>query len=94
MNIRILHDLVLVRVVDVPSVTTSGIILQTADIPCKGKVLAVGPGKLNKDGTREEHGVLVGHTVLFGASALQQPVEDHPGHYLMRAEHIYGKVDV
>lgn len=48
--------------------TKSGIVLpETAEKekPIKGKVLAVGPGKLNEKGERVPMSVKVGDTVLF-----------------------------
>jgi chaperonin GroES len=49
-------------------VTASGIVLpDTADRerPTRGKVVAVGPGKMNKKGERMPMSVKVGDTVLF-----------------------------
>jgi chaperonin GroES len=37
--------------------------------PKEGKVIAVGPGKINEDGSREEMSVKIGDTVLFSSYA-------------------------
>lgn len=91
MNIRVLHDNILVKVTDVPTVSTGGIILTSTEVSCTGRVLAVGPGKVQKNGEYDEHGIVVGDTVLFGTGALQNLVEDTKDTFIMSAEMIYGK---
>lgn len=49
-------------------VTKSGIVLPDSaerEKPVKGKVLAIGPGKMNEKGERVPMSVKVGETVLF-----------------------------
>jgi chaperonin GroES len=67
MKIRPLGDRVVIRRVEEQEKTAGGILLpDTAKKkPQKGKVLAVGPGKLLKDGTRRPLQVKEGDTVLF-----------------------------
>src|SRR5205823_8731397 len=71
MNIKPLSDRIVVRRFEAEEKTTGGILLpDTAkNKPQKGKVLAVGPGKLLKDGTRRPLQVKEGDTVLFTAWA-------------------------
>lgn len=66
-KIQPLFDKVLVKPLDAEEVTASGIVLpQTvAEKPMQGEVIAVGPGKLSKDGKRMPMSVKVGDTVLF-----------------------------
>jgi len=70
-KIRPLEDRVVVEPLEAEEKTAGGILLpDTArEKPQKGKVLAVGPGKLNDDGKRQEIGVVVGDTVLYGRYA-------------------------
>ena len=67
MNVRPLGDRIVVRRYEAAETTAGGIILpDTAkNKPQKGKVLAVGPGKVLKDGTRRPLQVKEGDTVLF-----------------------------
>lgn len=68
MKFRPLRDRVLVLRIDAEETTPSGIIIpDTAqDSPMEGIVIAVGEGKVNDDGTREEMSVQEGHRVIFG----------------------------
>jgi len=67
MNVRPLGDRIVIRRFESDEKTSGGILLpDTAkQKPQKGKVLAVGPGKQIKDGTRRPLQVKVGDTVLF-----------------------------
>jgi chaperonin GroES len=71
MKIRPLGDRIVVRRDDSPEKTAGGIVLpDTAkNKPQKGKVVAAGPGRLLKDGTRRPLQVKEGDTVLFTAWA-------------------------
>ena len=67
LKVRPLDDRVVVEPLEADEKTAGGILLpDTArDKPQRGKVLAVGPGKLLKDGTRRPLQVKEGDTVLF-----------------------------
>jgi len=69
MKLRPLADRVIVKQSDAEEKTKSGILLpDTAkEKPTKGKVIAVGPGKLDeKNGKPMELGVRVGDQVYYG----------------------------
>jgi chaperonin GroES len=68
MKLKPLADRVIVRQSDAEEKTASGIVLpDTAkEKPTKGKVVAVGPGKLDDHGKRMELGVREGDTVYYG----------------------------
>ena len=68
MGFRPLHDRVLVRRVEAEEKTAGGIVLpDTAkEKPQRGKVKAIGAGKLLESGKRAELSVVVGDEVLFG----------------------------
>jgi len=70
-DIKPLADRVLVRPVEREERTKGGILLpDTAkEKPQLGKVLAVGPGRLNDEGQRQPLEVKVGDTVLFSKYA-------------------------
>jgi chaperonin GroES len=67
-NLRPLDDRVVVESLEAEEKTAGGILLpDTAkQKPQQGKVIAVGPGKLNDTGSRSALAVKVGDTVLFG----------------------------
>lgn len=68
MNIRPLQDRVLVRRIDVDEKTAGGIIIPDSaqEKPAEGKVLAVGPGGRDEDGSVHSLDVSKGDRVLFG----------------------------
>lgn len=68
MKIIPLSDHILIQPIEEEKTTKSGIVIpDTAEKeqPVKGKVIAVGPGKLNEKGERMPISVNVGQTVLF-----------------------------
>ncbi|HKI55959.1 MAG TPA: co-chaperone GroES [Trueperaceae bacterium] len=67
MTLKPLGDKVVVEVIDEPQTTASGIVLpDTAkEKSQRGKVLAVGPGKVLDSGEREPMEVKVGDTIVF-----------------------------
>ncbi|MGE3819176.1 MAG: co-chaperone GroES [Isosphaeraceae bacterium] len=71
MNIQPLGDRVVVEREEAKQTTAGGIVLpDTAkDRPQKGKVVAVGDGKVTKDGKRRPLQVKVGDQVLFTSYA-------------------------
>jgi chaperonin GroES len=68
MNLRPLHDRVIVKRLDQETKTASGIVLPeaAAEKPDQGQVLAVGNGKILEDGKVRALDVKVGDRVLFG----------------------------
>lgn len=67
MQVKPLADRVFVRTLEAEDKVGSIIIPDTAkEKPQKGEVIAVGPGKRDKDGTRVKMSVKKGDKVLFG----------------------------
>jgi len=68
MKLRPLADRVIVKQSEAEEKTKSGILLpDTAkEKPTKGKVVAVGPGKLDDKGKPMELGIRAGDTVYYG----------------------------
>jgi chaperonin GroES len=68
MNIRPLHDRIVVRRLEEETLTAGGIVLpdSAAEKPSQGEVLAVGPGKVLDNGEVRAPDVSVGDKVLFG----------------------------
>ena len=67
MNLKPLGDRLIVEPIEQEGTTASGIVLpETAkEKPMQGKVLAIGPGARNEDGTRMAMDVSVGDIVLY-----------------------------
>ena len=68
MKLRPLQDRVIVKQSEAEEKTKSGILLPDAakEKPTKGKVIAVGPGKLDDNGKAMEMGIRVGDTIYYG----------------------------
>ena len=68
MEIRPLHDRVIVRRVEEKKTTASGLIIpdSSAEKPSRGEVVAVGKGKMSTHGDLIPLDVKVGDTVMFG----------------------------
>ena len=67
-NIRPLDDRVVVKPVDAEETTAGGIVLPDSakEKPQRGKVLAVGPGRLLDSGERGDLSIGVGDEVIYG----------------------------
>jgi chaperonin GroES len=94
MNIRPLHDRVIVKRVEAERTTASGIVIpdSAGEKPDQGEVLAVGPGKRDDAGNRIALDVKVGDRVLFGKYAGQAVKVDGEEILVMREEDIMGVV--
>ena len=90
MQVRPLHDRVLVKRIEEEEVIKGGIIIpDTAkEKPMEGEIIAVGPGKLMEDGKRSAVDVKPGDRVLFGKySGTEIKIED-VDYVIMREEEI------
>ena len=68
MNIKPLSNHIFLEPIEEEKTTKSGIVLpETAEKekPIKGRIIAVGPGKINEKGQRVPMSVKVGNLVLF-----------------------------
>ncbi len=95
MKIRPLHDQVLVIRQESEQKTAGGIIIpDTAkEKPIEGKLVAVGPGKMGKDGKRIPMDIKEGDRVLFGRYAGTEIKIDGVEHLMMRADDILGVLE-
>lgn len=95
MNIRPLHDRVVIRRVDEEEVSAGGIVLpgSAAEKPSQGTVEAVGPGKLQDDGERSPMGVKKGDVVLFGQYSGSTVKLDGDEYLIMNENEIFGVVE-
>ncbi len=95
MKIQPLGDRVVVEREEARQTTAGGIVLpDTAkDKPQKGKVIAVGDGRVTKDGKRRELQVKVGDQVLFTSYAPEEIKVDGETYLLMREDDILAIVE-
>lgn len=95
MNIRPLHDRVVVRRMEEERTSAGGIVLpdSATEKPVKGEVIAVGKGKILDSGEVRGLDVKVGDQVLFGKYSGQEVKELGDGILVMREEDIMGVLD-
>ena len=94
MNLRPLHDRVIVKRLDQETKTASGLIIPdaAAEKPDQGEVLAVGNGKVQENGQVRPLEVKVGDRVLFGKYSGQAVKVDGQELLVMREEDIMAVV--
>lgn len=90
MNIRPLHDRVLVKRAEEDQVSEGGIVIpdSAAEKPVRGEVVAVGSGKLCDDGSVRALDVNAGDKVLFGKYAGTEVKLDGDEYLVMREDDI------
>ncbi len=95
MNIRPLHDRVIVRRKEEERTTAGGIILPDAatEKPVLGEIIAAGKGKILENGEVRPLDVQVGDTVLFGKYSGNEVKVDGEDLLVMREEDIMGVVE-
>lgn len=95
MNIRPLNDRLLVQRLEAETTTASGIIIPDSakEKPAEGKIVAVGPGKVNDKGERVALQVKAGDRVLFSKYGGTDVKLDGEDYLIMREEDILGIVE-
>lgn len=95
MKLNPLNDRVLVKRLESEEKTAGGLYIpDTAkEKPCKGEVVAVGPGKLADNGSRAPLTVKKGDMVLFNKYAGTEVKLDGIEHLMMREEDILAIIE-
>ncbi len=95
MNIRPLHDRVIVRRLEEERKTPGGIVIpDTAkEKPIQGEVVAVGKGKVSEDGKVRPLDVKVGDKILFGKYSGTEVKVGAEELLVMREEDIMGVIE-
>jgi len=95
MNIRPLHDRIIVERLEEETMTASGIIIPDSaqEKPQEGTVVAVGKGKVTEDGKVLALDVKVGDKVLFGKYSGTEVKLDGKEFLMMREDDILGVVE-
>ena len=90
MNVRPLHDRIIVQRLEESEQRTGAIIIPDSakEKPQQGTVLAAGLGKSNDDGERVPLDVKVGDTILFGKYAGQEIKLDGVEYLIMKEEDV------
>ncbi len=92
MKVQPLHDRILLKRVEAKQAKRGGIIIpDTAkEKPMEGKVIAVGAGRVEKDGKRIPLEVKVGDRVLVGKYSGTEIKIDDVEHVILREDEILG----
>ena len=95
MNIRPLHDRIVVRRKEEETKTAGGIVLPgaAAEKPNQGEVIAVGTGRVLQNGEIQAMAVSVGDTVLFGQYGSNAVKIDGEELLILSENDIYGIIE-
>ena len=94
-RIRPLDDRVLLKPEEAEDRTLSGIFLPEGakEKPMKGKVVAIGPGKINDDGRRTVLSVKKGDTVVYGKYAGTEVEIDGKQYMIVKENELLGVIE-
>ena len=95
MDIRPLHDRLIVRRLDEGEQKVGGIIIPDSarEKPQQGEVIAAGIGAINKDGKRVPLDVKAGDRILFGKYTSQEVKLDGEDYLIMREDEVLAVID-
>jgi len=95
MNIRPLHDRVVIKRMEEERTTASGIVIpdSATEKPSKGEVVAVGNGKISDNGDVRALDLKVGDTVLFGKYSGTEVKVDGDELLIMREDDVMAVVE-
>jgi chaperonin GroES len=95
MNLRPLHDRVIVRRMEEETMSAGGIVIpdNAAEKPSRGEVIAVGDGKVTDSGEVRALTVKVGDKVLFGKYAGTEVKVDGEELLVMREDDIVAVIE-
>ena len=95
MNVRPLHDRIIVQRLDEGEQKIGGIIIPDSakEKPQQGKILAVGDGKVTEDGTRIAMDVRPGNIILFGKYSGQDIKIDGEDYLIVKEDEVLAVID-
>ncbi len=95
MNIRPLHDRVVVRRVEEETKSAGGIVLpgSATEKPSQGEVLAVGPGRVSESGEVRPLDLKAGDKVIFGQYAGSAVKIDGEELLIMSENEVFGVLE-
>lgn len=94
-TLRPLHDRLIVKRLEDSETTRGGIIIPDSakEKPQKGKVIAVGKGKVREDGTVSPLDVKAGDTVLFGKYSGTEIKVDEEDRLILREDDVLAVIE-
>ncbi len=95
MNVRPLHDRIIVQRLDEGEQQIGGIIIPDSakEKPMQGKVLAVGDGRMTDEGTRIPLDVKAGDIILFGKYSGQEIKLDGTEYLIVKEDEVLAVID-
>src|SRR6476469_5155865 len=95
MNVRPLHDRIIVQRLEEGEQKIGGIIIPDSakEKPQQGKVIAAGTGKVKDDGKRVPLDVKSGDLILFGKYSGQEIKLDGEDFLIMREDEVLGVIE-
>ena len=95
MNVRPLHDRIIVQRLEEGEQKVGGIIIPDSakEKPQQGKVIAAGNGKTKDDGKRVPLDVTAGATILFGKYSGQEIKLDGVDYLIMREDEVLAIIE-
>jgi chaperonin GroES len=95
MKVRPLHDRLIIQRLEEGEQRIGGIIVPDSakEKPQRGKVFAVGEGKVRDDGSRQQPDVKDGDTILFGKYSGQEIKIDGEEYLILREDEVLAIID-
>ena len=95
MNARPLHDRLIVRRLEEGEQQIGGIIIPDSakEKPQRGTVIAVGNGRVNKNGSRVPLDVKAGDLILFGKYTSQEVKLDGEEYLILREDEVFAVIE-
>jgi len=95
MNVRPLHDRLIIQRIEEGEQKVGGIIIPDSakEKPQQGKVIAAGTGKVKDDGTRQAPDVKAGDLILFGKYSGQEIKLDGEDYLIMKEDEVLGVIE-
>ena len=95
MKVRPLHDRLIIQRLEEGEQTIGGIIVPDSakEKPLRGKVFAVGQGKVRDDGSRQQPDVKDGDTILFGKYSGQEIKIEGEEYLILREDEVLAIID-
>jgi chaperonin GroES len=95
MNVKPLHDRIIVQRLDEGEQQIGGIIIPDSakEKPMQGKVLAVGDGRITEDGKRIPLDVHAGDLILFGKYSGQEIKLDGTEYLIVKEDEVLAVID-
>jgi len=94
MNVKPMEDRVILKSVEAQEKTAGGIFIpdNAKEKPQKGEIVAVGPGKINDKGQRNEMTLKIGDKVLYGKYAGTEVTIDGEEYLIVRESDVLAVV--